>query len=282
VDLIRDARQLIETRHLPKPYKAVIVDEAQDMSAEAFRLLRTLVEPGTNDLFIVGDAHQRIYRHKVSLAKCGIDIRGRGKKLKINYRTTDEIRRFAVELLEGRAIDDLNGGEDDQKGYMSLSHGAAPKVLFFDTAREELEYLASYIRGLVEEGVPHSSICLATRTHRLVENYMHGLASAELPIYEIKRKAPEARERPGVRVATMHRVKGLEFDHVIVAAANENVIPLPAALASADDAITSRDLETGERALLYVAVTRAKRSALITCYGAPSPFLTANREMIAS
>ena len=121
VDLTRDARQLIETKSLKLPYRAVILDEAQDMSAEAFRLIRALVPKGENDIFIVGDAHQRIYSHRVSLGKCGIDIRGRGKKLKINYRTTEEIKRFATRLLEGRAIDDLDGGQDDQKGYMSLT-----------------------------------------------------------------------------------------------------------------------------------------------------------------
>jgi superfamily I DNA/RNA helicase len=93
VDLIRDARQLIKTKHLRLPYRAVIVDEAQDMRAEAFRLLRCLVERGPNDLFIVGDAHQRIYCHKVSLGKCGIDIRGRGKKLKINYLCLSQVAK---------------------------------------------------------------------------------------------------------------------------------------------------------------------------------------------
>jgi superfamily I DNA/RNA helicase len=273
VDLIRDARQLIETKHLRLPYRSVIVDEAQDMSAEAFRLLRCLAERASNDLFIVGDAHQRIYRHKVSLGKCGIDIRGRGKKLKINYRTTDEIRKFAVGLLEGRSIDDLDGGGDDQKGYMSLSHGATPRVVVCDDAADEAAYILREVKKLQEEGVPLSSICIVARIHRLLEFYSEHLKSAGLPFYEIKREQPEYRDRQGVRLATMHRVKGLEFEHVIVAGANDDIIPLPIALAAADDAITNRDIETGERALLYVALTRAKRSAVITSYGRPSHLL---------
>jgi superfamily I DNA/RNA helicase len=68
-------------------------------------------------------------------------------------------------------------------------------------------------------------------------------------------------------------VKGLEFDHMIVVAANNGVVPLDIALTSADDQITERNLETGERALLYVALTRAKKSALITAYGEPSPYV---------
>jgi superfamily I DNA/RNA helicase len=94
-----------------------------------------------------------------------------------------------------------------------------------------------------------------------------------LPVYEVKRDIPEQRDRPGVRIATMHRVKGLEFDHVVVAGANDGVVPLSQALAEADDQVTARDAETAERALLYVALTRAKKSALIIGYGKLSSFL---------
>jgi len=275
VDLIRDARQFIENKALKLPYRAVIVDEAQDLSAEAFRLLRTIVPAGENDLFIVGDAHQRIYRHRVSLSKCGIDIRGRGKKLKINYRTTDEIRRFAVRLLEGRPIDDLDGGQDDQKGYMSLTHGTAPAAMTFASAAEEAAYLKQHIQALVAEGSPLESICIVARTKKLVENYAAQLRASGIETYEVKRDTAEQRDRVGIRIATMHRVKGLEFEHIIVAGANRGIVPLDIALSAGDDAITQRNLETGERALLYVALTRAKRSALITAYGEASPYLSA-------
>jgi superfamily I DNA/RNA helicase len=281
VDLIRDARQFIENKALRLPYRAVIVDEAQDMSAEAFRLLRTIVPAGENDLFIVGDAHQRIYRHRVSLGKCGIDIRGRGKKLKINYRTTDEIRLFAVRLLEGRPIDDLDGGQDDQKGYMSLTHGTAPVVKTFASGAEEVSFLKQHVHTLVAEGSPLESICIVARTKKLVENYSAHLRAAGIETYNVKRDTAEQRDRPGIRVATMHRVKGLEFEHVIVAGANRGIVPLDIALASGDDAVTQRNIETGERALLYVALTRAKSSALITAYGEVSPYLSATAATVA-
>ena len=101
------------------------MDEAQDMGMQAFKLIRALLDADEENpfLFIVGDAHQRIYKQKVVLSHCGINIRGRGRKLKINYRTTDENRRWAVGLLKGIAFDDLDGGTDDLKGYRSLLHG---------------------------------------------------------------------------------------------------------------------------------------------------------------
>ena len=273
VDLLRDARGLIHSKGLSLPYRAVIVDEAQDMSAEAFRLMRAIVPEGTNDLFIVGDAHQRIYRHRVSLGKCEINIKGRGKKLKINYRTTDETRRFAVALLEGREIDDLDGGTDQQKGYVSLTHGRPPLVRSFGTFAEEVAFLKQHIGDIQEDGAPLESVCVVARTKHLVEGYISQLQSAGFSTYEIKRNAAEQRDKPGIRLATMHRVKGLEFEHVIIVAANEGILPLKAAVVDAEDAVARRDAETGERSLLYVALTRARRSATITAYGPPSSLL---------
>ena len=95
---------------------------AQDISNAAFELIRTAVAEAENDLFIVGDAHQRIYRHKVVLSRVGIEVRGRSRSLKVNYRTTDEIRQWACAQLEGCAVDDLDGNADSLRGYHSLTH----------------------------------------------------------------------------------------------------------------------------------------------------------------
>ncbi|NDJ15681.1 MAG: ATP-dependent helicase, partial [Acidobacteriia bacterium] len=211
VDLLRDARGLIQSKGITLPYRAVIVDEAQDLSAEAFRMIRAMVPEAANDLFIVGDAHQRIYRYRVSLGQCGIDIRGRGKKLRINYRTTDEIRRYAVALLEGRDIDDLDGGADQQKGYVSLTHGGPPLVKGFASFGEEIAFLKGHIEGLVRDGAALESICVVARTKHLVDGYAAQLQTAGFETYEIKRNAAERRDKTGIRLATMHRVKGLEF-----------------------------------------------------------------------
>jgi superfamily I DNA/RNA helicase/mRNA-degrading endonuclease RelE of RelBE toxin-antitoxin system len=274
IDMVRDARQLIEKQGVRLPYKAVVVDEAQDMSAEAFRLIRAIVEAGPNDLFIVGDAHQRIYRHRATLGKCGIDIRGRARKLRLNYRTTDEIRRFAVALLEGRDIDDLDGGLDDQQGYMSLTHGPKVDVHRLKTLADETAFLGRHVKELVAAGATPESICIVGRTKNVVEHVKDALRAASLDLYEVKREATDNRARPGVRVATMHRVKGLEFDHVVVASVNDRIIPLEKALRAGADQVAVRNAETAERALFYVALTRAKKSAVVSGYGAMSPFLS--------
>ena len=274
IDLIRDARSLLETRKITLPYRSVVIDEAQDMSTEAFRLLRAIVPAGENDIFLVGDAHQRIYHHRVTLGQCGINIKGRGKKLKVNYRTTEETRRFAVALLEGRDIDDLDGGQDQQKGYMSLTHGEPPIVRRFRTFAEEAAFVKARIQELTAQATAQEAICVVGRTRKVLEAYTAYLRGEGMETYEIRRDAAEQRDKPGVRIATMHRVKGLEFEHMLIVSANKGMVPLDQAIRDGEDAVAKRNAETAERALLYVALTRAKKSASITGFGEFSPFLS--------
>lgn len=168
-------------------------------------------------------------------------------------------------------------GKTIRWGTCPVTHGTAPLVMAFASSSEEGAFLKHHIEALVAEGSPIESICIVARTKKLVENYATHLRTAGIETYEIKRDTAEQRDRAGVRVATMHRVKGLEFEHVIVAGANRSVVPLDMALAAGDDEITQRNIETGERALLYVALTRAKRSALVTAYGDVSPYLNVTK-----
>lgn len=60
---------------------------------------------GADDLFLADDSHQRIYGPKVTLSKYGINIRGRSRRLTLNYRTTHENLRYAVGVLGGDSDD---------------------------------------------------------------------------------------------------------------------------------------------------------------------------------
>ncbi|PID45075.1 MAG: DNA helicase [Proteobacteria bacterium] len=269
-DAYRDAAELIKNQHIELPYCAVVVDEAQDMGTQAFNLLRAIVPEGKNDLFIVGDAHQRIYgRNKVILGKCGINIRGRSRKLKINYRTTDEIRRWAVGLLEGRNIDDLDGGEDSNSIYKSLTHGEAPVIERFENPDEQ----AAYIKALLSESEePASHSCVVARTNKEVSDIQERLEKLGLKTSVIKPSEPDMLDDDTVKLATVHRVKGLEFDQVILASANDGLIPLEYALKNKADALSQKDADTEERSLVYVAITRARKSAFVLSYGAVSEY----------
>jgi superfamily I DNA/RNA helicase len=277
-DAMRDAFQLLNQKGQELPYCAVVVDEAQDMGHQAFRLIRSIVpgEDCKNDVFIVGDGHQRIYRHRVVLGQCGVNIRGRSRKLRINYRTTEENRRWAVHLLEGVPVDDLDGGIDDQKGYRSLLHGENPVVKHFKTSKEESDYIISILQKCEANDQELSSVCIVARTNSLLEQYKSDLENANIDNHIIHRNEAEKRSVPGVRLATMHRIKGLEFETVIIAAVNKGIVPLMVAVNNTDDQVVRKESENRERALLYVAATRAKRQVVVCSFGSASQFLTPN------
>ncbi len=272
-DAIRDARKLLENAGDILPYRSLVLDEAQDMGAEAFKLIRAIIPEDRNDLFLVGDGHQRIYRHPVVMKHCGIDIVGRKRSfhLKINYRTTDEIRKYAVRLLEGWPVDDLDGGEDWTDEYKSLIHGEPPKVCICDSWSEEVDAIVDFVADLDDRDLTRS--CLVVRTKKQRRQYEQALNERGIKTYNISRDQYDRREQEGLRLATMHRVKGLEFDRVIAAGINDGTVPLAFRLTNTDDSAVKQEVEMQERALFYVALTRARRAALITCHGTPSPFL---------
>ena len=274
-DAFRDAAALLREDRGALDYAAVIVDEAQDMGAQSWRLIRAIVPQGPDDLFITGDGHQRIYgRNRVVLGRCGIDVRGRARKLRLNYRTTEQTRRWAARLLAGRAIDDLDGGADDGRGIRSLTRGPAPIRKHFETREEQARYISGYLEGLRDGGEPLRGVCIVARTRRERDAVAAGLEEEGLKSVTLEAGAIDDGEAEEVRLATMHRVKGLEFDRVVIASMNDGLAPLPAALEERCDAVERESAETGERALVHVAATRAKREVLVLSFGRPSRLLT--------
>ena len=233
-------------------YSAVIIDETQDFGPQALRLLRAIIPPEDNDLFFVGDGHQRIYsRHRAGMSKCGIDIRGRARKLYLNYRTTDEIRRQAVALLEGCEVDDLDDGHDETRRYKSLSHGPAPSIINADgieaATSQVIGFINAFREGKGDGEAP--SICVIASSEKNREVLAKQVQGAGLSCVTITAQTNHSDSRDAVHFATMHRAKGLEFDAVIVVAP-DSYFGLPEATGN-------------QRRLLYVALTRAKRAAAL-------------------
>jgi len=270
-DAMRDARIILQNSNILSPYSHIVVDEAQDFSDEAFRLLRDLVPESKDDLFIVGDAHQRIYGHKIVLGQCGIKIVGRSKKLKLNYRTTDEIRKWAVALLNGETIDDLDEGVDSNKDYKSLYHGPKPLIKHFESYDAEIAFIKNYIANLKKED-DNSRICLVARTQKIIDNYNSDLNNMGISTVKISRNTKDDISNTGIRLATMHRVKGLDFDYVIIASMNKGIVPLELVEKSEEEQIEAERL-TKEKSLVFVAATRAKKSLLVSSYGERSELL---------
>jgi hypothetical protein len=268
------AADLIHKANQPPLYAAVVVDEAQDLDVASFSLLRALVgEPRANDLFIVGDPHQRIYGKPLVLSRCGIDIRGRARKLRINYRTTEETRAWASAVLHGLDFDDLDGGSDPASDYRSLLHGDQPLVQGFEDPGEEQRFLVNTLRQLREEQQSLASTCVAGRTNKAVEKLEALLKGEGFATRVIKAEESDDPSDPALRLATMHRVKGLEFDQVFLPALDASQMPLQVERNKRPDALSRELFEQQERSLLHVAATRAKKRVVVSYSGQPSPFI---------
>ena len=254
-DAYRDAATLLSSGVSPTEpgYSAIVIDETQDFGPQALRLLRAMVPLGANDLFFVGDGHQRIYtRNRAAMSRCGIEIRGRSRKLYLNYRTTEEIRCRAVSLLEGCEIDDLDEGHDENRRYKSLSHGASPIVV----TEQTLEAAMTRALGLVSEwanaGPQPTTTCVVAPTRAIRDNAEEVFRSKGMNTRVVEANKKDASGPAAVRFSTMHRAKGLEFDQVLVLAP-DRFLGAPAET-------------TDERRLLYVAITRAKRAAALVMF----------------
>ncbi len=249
-DAYRDAATLLSKSDQPGMYASIIVDETQDFGPQALRLLRAMVAQGPNDLFLVGDGHQRIYnRNKAALSRCGIDIRGRGRKLYLNYRTTDEIRRRALALLEGCEIDDLDEHLDENTRYKSLSHGPPPVDLEFAGLEALLEGLVDIVSVWIQSDNKESpeTTCVIASNKSVRDQARKAFEKTGFQTVAIEANQSSASTPDRIYFSTMHRAKGLEFDRVAVL-------------------VQKKALEPGEgsanrRRLVYVALTRAKREA---------------------
>jgi superfamily I DNA/RNA helicase len=206
----------------------------------------------SNDLFFVGDGHQRIYsRNRAAMSKCGIDIRGRSRKLYLNYRTTDEIRRTAVAVLEGCEVDDLDEGHDETRRYKSLSHGPMPVIADANGMEEAIDAAIATAKGWqTEDGDGYSnSTCVIASSQQVRDSLTRQFLIAGFATAVIEENQNMSSDGRCIHFATMHRAKGLEFDRVIV------VTP---------SAYLSEHSETDQkRKLIYVALTRAKREAVL-------------------
>lgn len=266
----REAIHLLDGKP-EKPYLHIIVDEAQDLSADQWRLLRAAAPRGPDDIFIAGDTHQRIYDNHVTLTDVGIDVEGRSFELDLNYRTTAEILAWSLEILRGEPVDDMEGGLESIARCRSAVRGQAPRLVGLSSSAAEVQYLTEAVIDWISQGVDPSEIGIATRTHRLASWIERVIRAEGLPTSYLGDDQDLDR---GVGIGTMHGMKGLEFRCVAIPGLSANLFPeknsvTPAGL---DKHAHEQDIER-EKCLLFVACTRAREELLVTWHGEPSPFL---------
>ncbi|MER5514531.1 UvrD-helicase domain-containing protein [Streptomyces sp. NPDC002763] len=251
----------------------VVVDEAQDLHPAQWRVLRASVASGSDDLFITGDPHQRIYDSKVSLGSLGISVTGRTHRLRVNYRSTEEILVWSTGILSPVSVDDLGGeGTDSLAGYRSLLHGRRPHTDGYGSEQAEVTALVERVEGWLAQGIRPSEIGVCARFNVLLDKAYDKLAAARVPVVRVRDNPGAAVD--GVRLATMHAMKGLEFRCVAVLGATTGAVPFAREVTPASvDALQHDSDLLRERCLLFVACTRAREALAVSWSGTASPFL---------
>lgn len=249
------------------PYTAVIVDEVQDLSPPELRFVRALCDSHPGNLMLCGDAGQRVFPGGYTLRTLGIDVRGRSEVLRINYRTTEQIRMTADQLL-GPATDDLDGDRELRDGTRSLMRGPAPVLRGYVSAGDELAAAARQVRSWLDSQHQPASIAVLTRAPPSVELIGKVFSEAEILFGPLGRH-----DANRIHLGTMHQARGLEFKRVLLIDCAAGVIPDVVALAVSDDPQAREAALASERSLLYMAMTRARDELVMTWSGRPSPFI---------
>ena len=264
------AREHLEAGRVTSPFDAVVVDEVQDLGPPELRLVAALCKPNPGNFMVVGDAGQRIYTGGFSLSKLGIEVRGRARVLRINYRTTEQIRRSADRLL-GDEVDDMDGGVEDRRATRSLMGGPRPRFEGFSDPVSEEEAAVGAVRRWASEGLGLNEIAVFARTSRRLDEVAEALREAGIRTCRLRdSEGPAA----GVlNLGTMHRAKGLEFKAVLALDCSAKMLPHPMSIRGLSDPADRDAALARERQLLYVVMTRARDELRVTWNGEPSPFL---------
>jgi superfamily I DNA/RNA helicase len=253
------AEKLCTSPHPPFDY--VVVDEAQDVSVAQLRFLASLDGGRPNSLFFAGDLGQRIFQQPFSWKALGVDIRGRSRTLRINYRTSHQIRIQADRLL-GPELSDVDGNTEKRGGTVSVFNGPKPTMRVFNTEEDEIIAVGKWLRQLQNTQILPGEIGVFVRSEAELPRACAAVEDAGLP-YKILDEKIEMISG-NVSVSTMHLAKGLEFRVVIVMACDDEVIPLQERIETVADDTDLEEVYNTERHLLYVACTRARDQLLVT------------------
>jgi len=244
-----------------KPFDFIVVDEAQDIGVAQLRFLAALAVDKPNGLFFAGDLGQRIFQQPFSWKALGVEIRGRSRTLRINYRTSHQIRMQADRLLDPE-LSDVDGNIERRAGTISVFNGPKPKILALESVEAEIEAAARWLAQHLSEGVLPHEFGIFVRSEAQIERASKAAESAGLPYRVLDARMETA--FGNAAIGTMHLAKGLEFRAVVVMACDDEVIPSQERIETVTDDSDLEEVYNTERHLLYVACTRARDYLMVT------------------
>jgi superfamily I DNA/RNA helicase len=256
--------------HERPPFDYAVIDEAQDVGVPELRCLSALGAGKKDCLFFCGDLGQRIFQPPFSWRSLGVDIRGRSRTLRINYRTSHQIRLQADRLLPPE-LSDVDENAETRRGTISAFDGPAPEINVFGSEESEIESNAKSLQTIARHGIEPHEIGIFVRSEAQFDRARQVVEAAGLKAVE---RQDTAGTRPGhVAIMTMHLAKGLEFRAVLVMACDDEVIPFQEIVAAVADDADLEEVYNTERHLLYVACTRARDYLIVTGVEPASEFL---------
>ena len=252
------------------PFDFAVVDEAQDIGVAELRFLAALAGDRPNGLFFAGDLGQRIFQAPFSWKSLGVDVRGRSRTLRVNYRTSHQIRMQTDRLL-GPEFSDVDGNREDRRGTVSVFNGPPPTVRVLDDPAEETQVVGAWLAERAEEGTQENALGVFVRSDQQIDRARAAVEAAGIPFQILDERVETAAGH--VAIGTMHLAKGLEFGAVVVMACDDEILPLQSRIESVGDEADLQDTYDTERQLLYVACTRARDHLLVTGVEPGSEFL---------
>ncbi|MBF0566615.1 MAG: DEAD/DEAH box helicase [Nitrospirae bacterium] len=257
-----------EMKH--QPFDFCVVDEAQDISVTQLRFLAAMSAGRSNGLFFAGDLGQRIFQQPFSWKALGVDVRGRSMTLRVNYRTSHQIRTQADRLLAPE-LSDVDGNAESRRGTLSVFNGQEPTVTVLNSQEEEIKTVAKWISDRINDGVKSHEVSIFVRSAAELYRAVAAVRKAGLKFKVLDDNVQT--EFGYVSISTMHLAKGLEFRAVAVMACDDEIIPLQGRIETVTDDADLQEVYETERHLLYVACTRSRDYLLVTSGDTPSEFL---------
>jgi superfamily I DNA/RNA helicase len=252
------------------PFDFAVVDESQDLGVAHLRFLAALSAHRADALFFAGDLGQLIFQQPFSWKSLGVDIRGRSRTLRVNYRTSHQIRQHADRLL-GPQVSDVDGNTENRSDTVSVFNGPQPLVRVLKSEAEEIKFTASWLTEQFEAGLLPHEFGVFVRSEAQLKRAQSAVTTSGMK-YKILDAHVET-SNDHVPIITMHLAKGLEFRAVVVMACDDEVIPLQERIETVGDEADLQEVYDSERHLLYVACTRARDLLLVTGVDPASEFL---------
>lgn len=261
-------------REVGEKYTHIIVDETQDLTRVQLEFIKTLyMNRSYSSMLFVSDTAQSIYQEAWlvkgrSFTSIGLDMTGKSTSLSKSYRTTMQIAYAAYSLIE----DDKNILEDDNFVKPSLidKQGVYPVYRGFKNKVSEAEYIAETIENGLKNKYDYKDIAIISKFKNQLKDIKIFLEKNNIPYKELESNEELDFNEDCVKLLTMHCAKGLQFKAVIIAGLNDKIIP------SRDFANEFEDsdfVESIDRRLLYVGMTRATEELFLSSYGNPSKFI---------